>query len=209
MMMMKSRRSPQDDEDAESEEFAVRRREREFDTIQRDLGGDLVAFFAVPLRRVPGLEPEDLAQMTLFRVYLSLEGYQEKASVRTWVLRIAVNVWKNALRDREAAKRSASKEVSLDSKQGVEDKFLDPREDPLRDLLTEERTTLLFSAIDSLPKKTGRCMILRLKGGHTIREIACLLRVEPTTVKSHLQEGRRRLRPILRKQFGILDGSEL
>ncbi len=208
ILMIKTRLDPQAGEAVASELSAQRRRALDFEQIQHSMGRELIAFFSVPQRRVPGLEPDDLAQMTLFRVYLSMESFRHRATIRTWVLRIAVNVWKNALRDREAAKRCASKEVSLDSRQGTEDKFLDPRENPLQDLLAEERTTLLLSAIDSLPKKTSRCMVLRFKDQLSIQEIACLLRVESTTVKSHLREGKRRLGPLLRERFGILEGPE-
>ncbi len=177
------------------------------------MGFELLAFFSVRQRRMPGLEPEDLAQMTLVRVYRSMETYRHEAGIRTWVLRIAVNVWANALRDREAGKRAASEEVSLDSRsdnhpgeQQIE--LSDPGDDPQQKLLTEERTRLLQEAIGTLPPKMCRCVLLRNRDQLSIREIATLLKIEDSTVKSHLQEGRRRLGRLLRERFGISDSEK-
>lgn len=169
---------------------------------------ELRAFFAAPRRRIAGIEPSDLVQETLVRVYRHMESYRRDASLRTWVLRIAVNVWNNALRDSRAAKRL--KETSLESllpateergRGGLDPS--DPGEDALDRLLGEERTQLLLEAIDALPKKMRRCALLCYRDQLTAREIATLLRVEPTTVKSHLQEARRRLEKLLRERFGV------
>lgn len=174
------------------------------------MGPQLLAFFSSPRRRIAGLEPEDLAQMTLVRVYRSMEDFRHRASVRTWVLKIAVNVWSNALRDSKAAKRHGD-EVSLDGSRQNGDPGpraidpRDPRDDPQQRLLDEERTRLLQEGLEELPTKMRRCMTLRLRDELTIRQIATLLRVEQTTVKSHLQEGHRRLVPILRERFGVTE----
>ncbi len=201
------------DRDGHCERPDDRKRWREFEHIQRTIGPELLAFFSVPQRRMPGLEPEDLAQMTLVRVYRSMAAFRHESGMRTWVLRIAVNVWSNALRDREAAKRTASEEVSLDSRGDnrpgewpIEPS--DPRDDPQQKLLTEERTRLLQEAIGTLPPKMCRCVLLRIRDQFSIREIATLLKIKESTVKSHLQEGKKRLGQLLLEQFGISNPKE-
>ncbi|MEM7350913.1 MAG: sigma-70 family RNA polymerase sigma factor [Acidobacteriota bacterium] len=195
------------------ERSGERERWQEFEQIQRSLGSQLLAFFAVPQRRISGLEPEDLAQMTLVRVYRGMDRFRREAGIRTWVLKIAVNVWANALRDREAAKRAASEEVSLDSRSDRSPgeapiQLRDPADNPQQKLLAEERTRLLQEAISTLPPKMSRCVLLRNRDQLSIREIATLLQIEDSTVKSHLREGKRRLGRLLRERFGISDSEK-
>ena len=186
---------------------------QEFEAIQQGMGPELLAFFSVPERRIEGLDPEDLAQMTLVRVYRSMVAFRQESTIRTWVLKIAVNVWSNALRDRKAEKRAGAEEISLDWKEGGDrdGRPVDPpdgRRDPQQELLDEERTRLLYEAIEALPDRMKRCFYLRYRDQLPIREIASVLRVEPSTVKSQLQEGRRRLGALLRDRFGVVDPTE-
>lgn len=179
--------------------------EQKFERLERELGAEVLAFFSTPRRRLSWIEPQDLAQMTMLRVYRGMETFRHEASPRTWVLKIATNVWANALRDGEADKRSAD-EVSIDASRAPGEAPIDPPDrqpDPQERLLAEERTRLLLEAIDELPKKMRRCMMLRYRDDLSIRDIATLLRVEESTVKSHIQEGNRRLGPLLLERFGV------
>src|SRR5258708_35681880 len=47
----------------------------------------------------PGGDAEDMIQETLLAAWRGLEGFEERASVRAWLYRIATNRCLNALRD--------------------------------------------------------------------------------------------------------------
>ena len=171
------------------------------------LGEELRQFFSSPNRRLPELEPEDLVQMTMTRVYQSMGNFRHDSTLRTWVFRIATNTWRNTLRDAKAKKRTGD-EVPLDAAVsgeglGPTKEIADQREDALQAILSAERTQALWQAIHELPTKMGRCLMLSMHHDYTPRQIATLMKIEENTVKSHLQEGRRRLGPMLRQRFGI------
>src|SRR3954451_3598584 len=75
-----------------------------FGVIFRHFYRPLFRFFA----NQPALreEAEDLTQVTLFRAYEKIDQYRFEASFSAWVRQIGENVWKNAVRARQAAKRA-------------------------------------------------------------------------------------------------------
>ena len=173
------------------------------------LATELLRFFSVASRRIPGYEPEDLVQKAMVRVYQGMDNFRRDSSFRTWAFKIATNVWTNTLRESQAQKRVGD-EVSLDT--GVDDtsdrRRIDPpapAPNPEETFLWDEKTRALDRGIATLPTRMARCAMLSLKGGFSVREIATLLKVQPTTVKSQLKEARRRLKDLLREHFGLLE----
>ena len=108
---------------------------------------------------------------------------------------IAKNIYKNRLRHGDAGKRKG-REIPLDDDEGNFFDLPDPTVDPLSDALEGERALWLRAAIESLPKKISRVVLLYLDG-QSYGEIAALLLVSEETVRAHLFQARRRLRDIL------------
>ena len=150
------------------------------------------------LRR--GIDPEtsrELAQDTFLAAYKSLESFRGESSFRTWVLRIARNIYRNYLRDRNTLKRGAP-EVSLGSGSESEEdepvEIEDPKAvDPEEHLLEGEERKELHSGLESLPHQIQQCLLLRLDD-LKYREIAAIQGISIGTVKSHLHQARQRLR---------------
>jgi RNA polymerase sigma-70 factor (ECF subfamily) len=177
-----------------------------FEPIFRRLYPPLLRFFVN--RSVLREEADDLAQTTLFRAFQSIGQYRFEASFRAWVRRIGENVWKNAVRDRQAAKRASSPEVldmiAVDDQKasvlpgtGLGDVPATPEELAL----TEEKAEILREAIEKLPPGMRRCIELRLFAGLKYREIADLMGIGLNTVRSQLSEARKRLQPVLDEHF--------
>lgn len=147
--------------------------------------------------------------MSMLRVYQSMEDFRQESSLRTWAFKVAVNTWTNALRDAGTQKRSGD-EVSINAQNTTGHyqrpvDVADSKSNPEEELLDDERSRALWEAISHFPTKMGRCLLLSLRDGLSNQEIATVLRIKRTTVKSHLQTGRRRLKRLLRERFGITE----
>lgn len=151
-------------------------------------------------------ESRDLTQDTFLKAHKGLGGFREDANLRTWLLSIATNVWKNDLRSRQAEKRSAMRTVEMDAlpfeeepaieTEGVEAAPSRPP-NPLDEVLERERRGRLRAAIADLPPRMRQVVKLRIDRGLKYQEIALILRVSVDTVKTQLHQARRRLRETL------------
>lgn len=154
-------------------------------------------------------DSRDLAQDTFFKAYRGLKSYEGRASFKTWLLKIAINVLRNWWRRGHAEKRAAN-EVSLDEEieTGLKPADMitetDPRKDPLYIFLAKERFDYLKDAIVALPPQEGRCTLLRAQG-LKYREIGLILKIETQTVKSHLNQARKRLLAHLAENYDLSD----
>jgi RNA polymerase sigma-70 factor (ECF subfamily) len=151
-------------------------------------------------------EADDLAQTTLWRAYEKIGQYRFEAGFSTWVRQIGENVWKNAVRDRQTAKRGAPVE-SLDpvGEEGQEEplhlQVADEGPTPEEAAMAQERVLVLRAAIEALPSGMRQCAELRLVGGLKYREIAAVMGIGINTVRSQLSEARKRLKPVLDEYF--------
>lgn len=150
-------------------------------------------------------EADDLAQLTFVRAWENLDQFRFEASLQTWLRRIGENIWRNALRERQAVKRGAGlTAVSLAGSEGEGSPALevpDREPNPEQKALDEERTRILSAAIEALPPGMRRCAELRLFTDLKYREIAAVMDVSLNTVRSQLFEARRRLKPVLDEHF--------
>ena len=155
-------------------------------------------------------ESRDLTQETFLRAYKGVEAFRYEASFKTWLFQIATNLWRNAIRSRNAAKRDAQ-EVSLeDELYGGHPSLSDfggPHGygTPLSRLLASEAVQQLEAALEELPPQMRRCAQLRLFQELKYREIAELMKLSIETVKSQLHQARQRLRQRLSGYFDDID----
>jgi len=143
---------------------------------------------------------EDLAQEVFLRVYKSRERYQPEARFTTWLYRIATNLALNALRDRKA---EVSEAASDDSGGATLERFVDPQPTVEQRLMEGDRARLIREAIAGLPENQRAAVILHKYQEVDYRQIAGILRVSESAVKSLLFRAyetlRVRLEPLLRE----------
>lgn len=159
------------------------------------------------VRRGYGREDSrDLTQDTFVKAYKGLSGFRDQASLQTWLLSIATNVWKNDLRSRQAEKRSAMQTVAMDALPVEEERPIETESvaaapsrppNPLDEVLARERRVRLRAAIDDLPPRMRHVVQLRIDRGLRYQEIALVLQVSVDTVKTQLHQARRRLKETL------------
>ena len=181
-------------------------------SIERAKAGDDRAFAALvePHRRELQLhcyrmlgslqDAEDLVQETLLAAWRGLGGFEERASLRAWLYRIATNRCLNAVRER--GRRPAVKELPMAPRptRSADPMWLEPYPDSaLPDLAPgpearyeqREATQIAFVAgLQLLPERQRAALVLRDVLGFRTEEVAAMLDVTPQSVKAALQRAR-------------------
>jgi len=139
---------------------------------------------------------EDLAQETFLRALMAIKNYQFKASFRSWLFRIAVNLCRDHFRRSKVRKIVASLDRHEDPKQ--EHFLIDDSPNPLTSLEREENITTIRKAINQLPPTLRIVITLRDIQDMTYEEISKTLNWRLGTVKTRIFRARRQLAEILR-----------
>lgn len=148
-------------------------------------------------------EAEDIVQEAYVRAYAALAKFEGRASVATWLSRIALH---EALRRRRRLRRQVTA--------GPMNEAPDPVEEPSAGSARAEARALLGEAIDALPARLRAVVMLRLVEGLAVRETAECLHMSEANVKVSLHRARRmlaetierRVAPEWRRQFSF-DGA--
>ena len=145
-------------------------------------------------------DAEDLVQETLLAAWRGLNGFEERASLRSWLYRIATNRSLNAIRDR--GRRPARENTMRPSRthRVVEPSWLEPYPDralpdpaPGPEARYEQREAIQLSFIvglQQLPAKQRAALVLRDVLGFHTDEAASILETTPQSVKAALQRAR-------------------
>jgi RNA polymerase sigma-70 factor (ECF subfamily) len=158
--------------------------------VDRTLGGDTEAFGSVVARWQDRLVTlafrfcrdralaEDLAQTALLKAFRTLAQWRRRGPFGAWLLAIATNSYRSALRRRPPAS-SALDPAALAS--------------PLPSIEPGERE-LVRAAVAKLPPRYRDVLVLFYFTGCDVRATAAALGVAEGTVKARLSRGRDRLR---------------
>lgn len=142
-----------------------------------------VRHFLRHLTRGDAALADDLAQETFIRGWQNLVRFQNRSSFLTWLLGIAHNQWRNARRRQRTLP--------------VEPKHLDQLESvPASTTLSDLREDLT-RAMSSLSPEEQSVLHLGYQQGLSHGDIAEILNLPLGTVKTHLDRGKEKLRPLL------------
>lgn len=122
-------------------------------------------------------DADEAAQMTFVRAWKSLHGFRGEASLRTWLVRIVVNVAKSL----RAAGRVHG---TLDDV--PEPVARDVRADSLLSL--DESRAWVRRAVAELPPRQREVVVLKVFSEMTHREVAAALGLSEGAVKAHLHQ---------------------
>ena len=140
-------------------------------------------------------DSEELAQEALIATVTKIHELENPASLKSWCLTISINIFRNEVRRRTRARRSAA-EVPLErpgDEQSPIDTLRDSKPLPDQELVDVENRESFDRAVALMPKRMRQCVELRFHQGKKFREIATILRISIGTVKAHLAEGKVRL----------------
>jgi RNA polymerase sigma-70 factor (ECF subfamily) len=159
-------------------------------------------------------DAEDALQETLLAAWRSLHSFEGRASLRTWLYRVATNHCLNALRAASRRPRSYEDRPDLllpEATPAGEPFWLEPYPDRLLDELpdatpgpdaryeTHEAISLAFvTALQLLPPRQRGVLILRDVLGFRAAEVAAMLETSEESVTSALKRARATLEQQLR-----------
>jgi RNA polymerase sigma-70 factor (ECF subfamily) len=141
-------------------------------------------------------DAHDLAQEIFVKVYMALDRYDPKYQFSTWIFRIAQNASIDALRKKQLAEVSLTRQPDEEGR-GKEREFADVGVSPYRDLKNKELSAAIDSAVDRLPDEYRELIQLRHFAELSYDEIAELKRMPLGTVKNKLFRARNLLKDTL------------
>jgi len=140
---------------------------------------------------------EDLVQEIFIKAFSSLSSYSTNYAFSTWLYKIATNHTIDFLRRKKLS--TLSIDQPLQTKDGeLEYELPDSTYRPDRHIVEDQRRLLIQEAIDSLPPKYYRVIILRHQQEKSYEEIAQELDLPLGTVKAHIFRARELLYKRLR-----------
>ena len=163
-------------------QVAVSGNRRAFDELVRRYQSPVRRFF---LSQTMGDEQlsDDLAQDTFIKAYTNITSFRGLASFKTWIMRIAYNVFYDYKRKRQIAvsdwQLAESQQPTAKSQQPI---AMD-----------------LYAALALLKPDERTCITLQLIDGYDIAGIAKITQMKEGTVKSHLSRGKEKLANYLRQ----------
>ena len=156
---------------------------------------DLVERYQAPLihflRRTLGSDEDvfDCAQEAFLAAYRNLSRYSEEHPFRAWLYTIARNKAFDLMRKRR-------REVPLI----VDENLVDHQPLPEEVWLEKEQATMLDEVLKELPEHYGQALYLRYRQELTYEEIALILEVPVSRVKTYLHRGKEKLRQHLERR---------
>ena len=160
-------------------QVAVSGNKRAFDELVHRYQSPVRRFF---LNQTMGDEQlsDDLAQDTFIKAYTNITSFRGMASFKTWLMRIAYNVFYDYTRSHRA-----TEDVDVvPQRSGGENSSLQMD---------------IYAALALLRPDERTCITLQLIDGYDITGIAKITQLKEGTVKSHLSRGKEKLANYLRK----------
>ena len=171
----------------------------------QDAYQQLMGKYREPIRRHvarmvrSGDQVEDLVQESFIKAFTSLDSYSSAYAFSTWLYKIATNHTIDYLRKKKLATFSIDRPLQgRDDDRGYE--LPDTTYRPDRHVMADQRRELIQEAIDALPPKYHRVIVMRHQQDLSYDEIAAELDLPLGTVKAHIFRARALLYRHLREQ---------
>lgn len=136
-------------------------------------------------------EADDLYQDTFLKVIELQQKIAYKDQTKSYLIGIAIRIWKNRKRKYAWRNRIAAVERMVEERdEAVPEEWASSPEEAY---ISKEECLLVRDKVDALPEKLKLCVLLFYMEELSVGEIAHLLKVPEGTVKSRLYQARKRL----------------
>ena len=148
-------------------------------------------------------EIDDLVQECFIKAFSALKSYSTDYAFSTWLYKIATNHTIDFLRKKKLQTLSIDRPIQ--TKDGeLEYELPDLTYRPDRHIVADQRRKLIQEAIDTLPPKYNRVIVMRHQQEKSYEEIALALDLPLGTVKAHIFRARALLYKYLRDKRASL-----
>ena len=144
---------------------------------------------------------EDLTQETFVKAFASLKSFNKEYAFSTWLYKIATNSSIDYIRKRKLDTFSIDKPIALEDSEYTFE-LPDSTYEPDLHIIQHQRTKLIEEAIQKLPEKYKRVIMLRHSEERDYADIARTLKLPIGTVKAHIFRARELLNKYLRDRIG-------
>lgn len=146
--------------------------------------------------------PEDadnLTQECFLRAYTSMKRFRGECSVQTWLLRIAVNLARDHVRNRRAGFWKRLLRLEDNGAVTEEREPSSGRASPENGMLAREQLAAVWRVVDQLSARQKEVFVLRFVEEMELKEIADVLKLRTGTVKAQLFRAVTRVREQVRR----------
>jgi len=183
--------------------------EQDRSLVLRALGGDQTAYVELMdkyrnalTRHIQRMvrqqgEVDDLVQECFIKAFSALKSYSADYAFSTWLYKIATNHTIDFLRKKKLSTMSIDRPIQTRDGE-VEYELPDTSYRPDKHIVQDERRHLIQEAINQLPPKYNRVIVMRHQQEKSYEEIAKELDLPLGTVKAHIFRARALLYKYLR-----------
>ena len=140
---------------------------------------------------------EDVTQDCFFKAYKGWKQFRGDSTVRTWLIRIAVNVIHNLHRGKHVQFWSRASHMDPTS---ISESIPDLKPSPEAEVVSQERLRQIWTAVELTSAKQQRVFHLRFREDLECHEIAERMGISEGAVKVHLFRAVQAVRNTHRKQ---------
>ncbi len=137
-------------------------------------------------------DAQDLFQDTFLRAHRAYAALPADANVRAWLMRIAVNLTKNYVRDRQRLRRVILETVPETTPNGHQEAVASIDTEGL--MISQETAQTLWTAIEELPFRQRAAFVQRQFEGLAYETIAANLGCSQDSARAHVYQALRKLR---------------
>ncbi len=131
---------------------------------------------------------QELMQETFYSAIKNIKKFKGNSSVKTWLLKIAVNKWKNYLK---TSKNNQLYSLDEDIKE-IEKLLSEPSFE--KDLMEKEKRIFLYKSIHKLDENTKEVIYLRLESNFSFKEIGNILGKSEEWARITFYRGKQKLK---------------
>lgn len=139
-------------------------------------------------------DAEDVTQEIFISIHINIKEFKEESSLSTWIYRISVNKCLEFIRNKNRKKRSGifKSIFSSDGERAIENHsdFMHPG----IQLVNQERSKILFKAIDLLPEQQKTAYVLHKIEQVSYNEMAVIMQVTVSSVESLMFRAKQNLK---------------
>jgi len=146
-------------------------------------------------------DAEEVIQDTIITTIDNIGKFDNRASLKTWIYRIAINKSKDLLKYKKRQKR-AGVNLSLNDSEIVSSDILKLGDyyDPGKMLESKEQLEILFNAINQLPPNQKEAITLTKLEQLSMKEVAEIMNVTPKAVEGLISRSKSNLKKYLESE---------